>query len=143
MLVTVITNQSGIGRGYYDWNAYLNVTRKMIELLGSQANPDIIMACGSKPNSDGKDSEYRKPNTGMIDYIRSRVHADCLSVEMLVGDKKSDIECGIRANIKTNFHVLTGHGNEERGAINSFSKSTNYSSVVKVRSIHDVVERLP
>ena len=138
IMVAIITNQSGIGRGYYDWNAYVKVTIKMLDLLGPNAQPNIIVACGITPNSKSTDRIYRKPNKGMIDYIRSKVKTYNLSFELLVGDKKSDIECGLKANIKNNVHVLTGHGEKERSALLSTFQPENYKHIQTKDSIADL-----
>ena len=72
-LVGVITNQSGIGRGYYSWKDYIAVTDRMIELLGEEAEPSVIIASGVSPNTGCEGEHYRKPNIGMINYIRKEV----------------------------------------------------------------------
>ena len=45
-LIAIITNQSGVGRGYYTWTNYIEVTDKMNSLLGEEARPHIIIVSG-------------------------------------------------------------------------------------------------
>ena len=55
-----------------------------------------------------KDSFCRKPNPGMILQAQSEFDID-LAESFLVGDKESDIEAGLRAGIKHNILVKSGH----------------------------------
>ena len=120
--IVIITNQSGIGRGLFGWNEYLGVTKRMIYLLGERIKINSIYACGSINEND---CEWRKPGTGMIFAGWSRELLENKN-SILIGDKSSDIEAGIRANIKNLFHVLTGHGESEKENVKSLIKISQY-----------------
>ena len=138
ILTAVVTNQSGIGRGYYSWNDYIEVTEEINRLLGVDSHPDIIIACSTSPKDNKIGNYYRKPETGMIEYIRREFLCVEQLNEYLAGDKESDILCGIKANIANIFHVLTGHGHEERAAIDRYlNKSHN---IMQVNSIAQLVD---
>ena len=49
--VVVITNQSGIARGYFDWDAYQRVTDRLLALLGHPAPIGAIYANGLGPDA--------------------------------------------------------------------------------------------
>ena len=63
--IIVITNQSGIWRGYFGWKEYMAVTKKMLTLLGNKNSNKIssILACGAVNENQ---CSWRKPGTGMI-----------------------------------------------------------------------------
>ena len=139
-LIAVITNQSGVGRGYYTWNDYIEVTNKMNLMLGKEATPDIIIACGVRPNSECGGERFRKPNTGMIDYIRNNFAKVENNFEILIGDKLSDIQCGLKANIKINIHVHTGHGSKERDYVKKEMNSGSDNFIKLAEDLSEIIE---
>ncbi len=107
----VITNQSGIGRGYFGWADYFRVENRLLELLSREdALPDAILA-----NSAVTDHPWRKPEAGMLLAGALALNAG-LENSLIVGDKASDLEAGRNAGLRTGVHVLTGHGKKEREA---------------------------
>ena len=104
--VIVITNQSGIGRGYFNEKAYRSVEAE----LERQVGPGLIDATYFCPHSPDEACECRKPEPGMV-VRAAREHAIDLSRSYFIGDKNSDIECGRRAGTKT-ILVRTGYGSK-------------------------------
>ena len=104
-LVIVVTNQSGIGRGIYT-EADMHVIHETIqeELSGAI---DAFYFCPHLPDAGCK---CRKPNTGMIEAAMADFDVD-LERSWIVGDKKTDIETGFAARIKSAL-VLTGYGEQ-------------------------------
>lgn len=114
--VIVITNQSGIGRGYYTAEDMKKFNNAMIELLlETGASVDEIYYCPHHP--EAKVEKYRvicncrKPKPGMLKEGGKKFNVD-FSLSYLVGDKWSDIEAGRAAGCKT-ILVKTGHGLHE------------------------------
>ena len=64
MATIVVTNQSGVSRGYFNWEEYQEVTLKMLDIIGYQFNIDAIYACGAPPINNL--SNWRKPNPYML-----------------------------------------------------------------------------
>src|SRR6202041_1927317 len=69
--VVLITNQAGIGRGYYGWREFAVVQNALTRALESQgAFLDAVYACPFHPDGKGAfahpDHPARKPNPGMI-----------------------------------------------------------------------------
>jgi D-glycero-D-manno-heptose 1,7-bisphosphate phosphatase len=102
--IVVITNQSGIGRGYMTEDAYRAVEREFESQLGG----DVIDATYFCPHSPEMTCDCRKPEPGMLRRAAEEHQLD-LTKSYLVGDKDSDIECGKRAGTKT-ILVETGYG---------------------------------
>jgi D-glycero-D-manno-heptose 1,7-bisphosphate phosphatase len=112
--VVVITNQSGIARGYFDWKVYEQVTDRLLELLGPAAPLAAIYANGNGP--DAAPTSWRKPSPAMLQAAAADLQLD-LTRSLLVGDRLSDVEAGDRAGLAWLAHVQTGHGQRERPAV--------------------------
>jgi D-glycero-D-manno-heptose 1,7-bisphosphate phosphatase len=120
--IIVITNQSGVARGYFSEEVLGHINRKMEQLLSDQgALLDGIYYCPHHPEGTVEayrmECDCRKPSAGLL-IQASREHAIDLSSSYLVGDKRTDIECAHRAGAK-GILVLTGYGKDELSKINS------------------------
>jgi D-glycero-D-manno-heptose 1,7-bisphosphate phosphatase len=107
-LIIIITNQSGIARRKYSEFDFNKLTQWMIkEFKKRDINISKVYHCPHHPNYSGECS-CRKPKAGMILKALDEFNID-LNNSILVGDKNSDIEAGIKANINNNFLISTGH----------------------------------
>jgi D-glycero-D-manno-heptose 1,7-bisphosphate phosphatase len=105
--IFLITNQSGIGRGYFTEEQYTRVHQEFLR----QAGEDLIDASYYCPDAPGVPSSCRKPEPGMVLQAASQYGID-LAASYFVGDKAADIECGRRAGTQT-LLVLTGYGAQQ------------------------------
>ena len=112
--LVVITNQSGIGRGYFDEQQYRVVEREFNRQIGF----GVIDATYHCPHSPKENCNCRKPAIGLIVRAAKDLHLD-LRRSFLVGDKKTDIECGRNAGMKTVL-IRTGYGKETPAAMADF-----------------------
>lgn len=112
--IIIVTNQSGIYRGDYLWEDYELVTRKMLKLLGNKVKIHAIYANSEDRNN--KKIIWRKPSPNMILLAQKELNIDLFN-SVLIGDRNSDLEAGLNANIKNLIHVKTGHGESERETI--------------------------
>ena len=102
--VIIVTNQSGIGRGYYKWEDFYNVEIEVRKKLRCD-NIFLDMVCACAYHSDGldvykKDEKlWRKPNAGMILEAKNKLNID-LSSSWIIGDKITDIEAGFNAGLE-------------------------------------------
>lgn len=101
--VVVVTNQSGVGRGYYTWADFEAVQAKLeTELAKAGAWIDGLWACGFHEDGLGeysvKNDAFRKPNPGMLLEAAGQMGLE-LSASWMVGDRWSDIEAGLRAGV--------------------------------------------
>jgi len=102
--VVVITNQSGIARGYFTDETLAEIHRKMEEELAEQgAHVDAIYYCPHHPD-DG--CECRKPGTALFHQAARELDID-LSRSFVVGDMQMDIDAGKALGCKTAL-VTTG-----------------------------------
>ncbi|MBS3114045.1 HAD family hydrolase [Candidatus Woesearchaeota archaeon] len=102
----IITNQSGIGRGYYtleDFNKFNNHLIK--ELKKQNIKIQKTYYCPHKPEDN---CECRKPKTKFLQEAAEEFGID-LKKSFVIGDRKSDFEMGKNVGCKT-IHVLTGYG---------------------------------
>lgn len=111
--LVVVTNQSGIARGYYTEEDFLKLTEWMDWcLIDRGVTLDGIYYCPHHPEKGiGKykvDCNCRKPKAGLIFDAVKQLDID-LGRSVMVGDKVSDIECGKNAGIKRNYLVRSGH----------------------------------
>ena len=117
--VVLVTNQSGIGRGYYTWSDFEAVQEYILRELTSFGGWfDGVWACAFAPDGNSLDpaSYHRKPGPGMLLAAAQALGLDLLS-SWLVGDKPSDIEAAIAAGLTRSVHVLTGHGRDTRDVV--------------------------
>ena len=116
-LVIVVSNQSGIGRGYFDEHAVDKLHRYIqSELAGYNTSIDDFYFCPHHPEK-GIDSykivcDCRKGAPGMLLQAAAE-HSIDLQKSFMIGDKLADIEAGQRAGCQV-LLVLTGYG--ESGA---------------------------
>ena len=105
-LAIVVSNQSGVGRGYFPLGFVNEVHSYMAGLLEKKgAKIDGIFTCPHHPD-DGCDC--RKPKTGLIRQANEAFHID-MENSYMVGDRCSDLEFAKRANLK-GILVTTGYG---------------------------------
>jgi D-glycero-D-manno-heptose 1,7-bisphosphate phosphatase len=112
-LLVVVTNQSGIGRGYYDEAALEAIHSHMhAELADSGAAIDACYFCPHHPEHAlghyRKECACRKPLPGMLQQAAAELDID-LTASFMIGDKLADVEAGINAGC-TSLMVLTGYG---------------------------------
>jgi D-glycero-D-manno-heptose 1,7-bisphosphate phosphatase len=109
MKAILITNQSGIGRGYFGWETVDEVHGILkAELAMHQAALDAIYVCPHRPDES---CTCRKPNPGMLIRAQEEFNID-LQGSYVIGDKFVDIELA-HAVGATGILVMTGYGREE------------------------------
>jgi D-glycero-D-manno-heptose 1,7-bisphosphate phosphatase len=106
----VITNQSGIGRGFFTVDEYRSVESEVARQLGH----GLIDATYFCPDVPGQHSSHRKPSPGMILQARQDHRID-LARSFFIGDKEIDVECGRNAAVQT-IRVQTGFDRDISGS---------------------------
>ncbi len=109
----MVTNQSGIARGYYDWHHFAAVQQAVIAAVAADGGQiDAVYACPALPESG---AACRKPNPGMLLAAAQDLALD-LAQSWIVGDAASDLTAGRRAGLHRGWLVATGYGVGERAA---------------------------
>jgi len=101
-LLFIVTNQSGIGRGYYSQEAFEALTEWMVITL--QENAIDIKEVAYCPHRPEENCHCRKPETGMIDRILKKYSID-LEHSWLIGDKQSDIDLARNSHIGSSIAI--------------------------------------
>jgi D-glycero-D-manno-heptose 1,7-bisphosphate phosphatase len=112
LIPIVITNQAGIGRGYYTEDDFLRLTAWMLEQFRAHGiRIGRVYHCPYHPTAGigeyRRESFDRKPNPGMILKAKHDFALD-LANSVLVGDKDSDISAGCAAGVGYNVKLLHG-----------------------------------
>jgi D-glycero-D-manno-heptose 1,7-bisphosphate phosphatase len=109
MKAILITNQSGVGRGYFD-EALVHRVHDLLtaELARSNARLDAIYYCPHHPEAD---CGCRKPQPGMLIRAKEELSID-LGQSWVIGDKHLDVETAYAVGAKSVL-VLTGYGQDE------------------------------
>ena len=105
--IIIITNQSGIARGYFtekDLEGMHDKIKRLIESHGGRV--DAIYYCPDLPESN---SPCRKPNTGMIEKAVRDFDID-LAKSFVIGDDYKDIEMARRLGIRSILVDRSGKG---------------------------------
>lgn len=112
MAIVVVTNQAGIGRGYYSEEQYQSLTDWMIgRFAEEQVVIDGVYHCPYHPEHGiGRykvDSFDRKPNPGMI-LRAGQEHGLSLERSMLIGDREWDIIAAKAAGVGASILISDG-----------------------------------
>lgn len=101
--VVLVTNQSGIARGFYGWDGFRAVQTALAgQLATAGAHLDAVLACGYHGQGLGllqvDDHPWRKPNPGMILTAAAGMGLD-LARSWIVGDRAHDLAAGAAAGL--------------------------------------------
>jgi D-glycero-D-manno-heptose 1,7-bisphosphate phosphatase len=109
LLVVLVTNQSGVGRGYFPESVVHSVHELMNQQLAAEgARIDAIYYC---PHASAENCACRKPKTQMLVRAASE-HGLDLERSFVVGDRYADIQAAHRARARSVL-VRTGYGEGE------------------------------
>jgi D-glycero-D-manno-heptose 1,7-bisphosphate phosphatase len=112
--VIVVSNQSGIGRGYFCEQQFISLCDWMIEMFAQHnARIDKLYFCPHHPtDATGrylKDCEHRKPKIGMALNAQNDLSID-LAKSIMVGDKQSDVDFAVNANMGKMYWIDPAFG---------------------------------
>lgn len=108
-LLFIVTNQSGVGRGYFRLEDVERVHDHLLKTLSESAVEfsHIYIA----PEAPDQPAHGRKPSPQFLFEARDQFGVD-LAQSYMIGDKLVDLECGWNAGIKKSILVRTGYGAE-------------------------------
>ena len=109
----VVTNQSGIGRGYYGENEFHVVNNWMLAQFGHQDIEILdVFFCPHGPESG---CDCRKPKPGMFIQANNK-HNINMKESWMIGDKEADIQAANAADIHNTILVKSGHAIDEESS---------------------------
>jgi D-glycero-D-manno-heptose 1,7-bisphosphate phosphatase len=116
--VVLVSNQSGVGRGYFGWSEFQEVQAALVAALAKEgARFDAVLACAYHADAKERyrvaDHAWRKPNPGMILAAGERMGLD-LARSWIIGDRASDLAAGRAAGLAGGVLVGTGYGASEQ-----------------------------
>lgn len=131
----IITNQSGIGRGYFTEKDFKKLMKWLeIELLNRGIKILDIYYCPYHPKHGigkyKKESEDRKPEPGMILKAAEKYKIN-LKEAVLIGDNMSDINAGLKANIGNIFLLSNEKDCENSEVNNDFTLVNNFKKILR------------
>ncbi len=130
--VFVVSNQAGVGKGYFRKEELEAVDRKMIEEVRRSGGD--IEASYYCIHREEEGCACRKPKTGLFDKARGEYDIDAEGA-YFVGDTKRDIAAGERAGLKT-ILVLSGKASAEE--VTAWGARPHYIA----RDLRDAVDRI-
>ena len=104
--IIIISNQSGIARGYYTKSDYQKITEWMLNQFNIKGISILdILYCPHGPESS---CNCRKPKPGMLIEAKDKYNID-MKDSWMIGDKETDIEAANLAGINNTILVRSGH----------------------------------
>ncbi len=128
-LVVVVSNQSGVARGYLTEQRVFEINEEVFRRLEEKdARPDLFFYCPHHPDATVKeyrfDCDCRKPAPGMITMAQQIIDID-IANSVSIGDKLSDVQLCQNLGGR-GILVLTGYGTSERVRIESSGIQPDY-----------------
>lgn len=109
-LLFIITNQSGVSKGFTTESEVKKVNKYLIEYL--KARSVVIYDVFYCPHKNEDNCDCKKPNPYFIKKA-SELYNLNLADSYIFGDHPSDVECGLNAGVKP-VYLLTGHGSKHK-----------------------------
>jgi D-glycero-D-manno-heptose 1,7-bisphosphate phosphatase len=120
LILVMVTNQSGVGRGYFKLE---DVQRVHAHLAGELAKTGVkISKIYIAPEAPDQPSRGRKPSPQFLFDARDEIGI-ALNRSFMVGDKLIDLECGWNAGVRQCLLVRTGYGAETEKGFRDNSKA--------------------
>jgi len=124
----VISNQSGVARGYITEKDVIAVNEEInVQLSKFDVSIDAFYFCPFHPDfNNEEDCNCRKPSPQMI-INASKEHNIDLKKSYLIGDSAADIKAGINSGVKT-ILVKTGYGSDSISILQKENKFPNFTA---------------
>ena len=145
-ILIVVSNQSGIARGYFteeDLNIFNNNMNEILKKNGVEITE--FYCCPHHPDGIGeykKVCECRKPNNKMIEDAIKKYNID-REKSYMIGDKTSDIGAGLKSNLKTVL-VKTGYGLKDMEKVDKnetliYENLKDFSEILKRGKLNELI----
>jgi D-glycero-D-manno-heptose 1,7-bisphosphate phosphatase len=127
MWVTIVSNQSGLGRGYFSWNDYRQVHQRICQLLASQGEwVDLALCAPFYEGTEFKQAKarphYRKPDVGMFKHAEEELGVS-FPKSFMVGDSATDLIPAFQSGIRKLYLVTSDKQTEEIRKLEDYQKA--------------------
>ncbi len=128
--VVIVTNQSGIGRGYYTTENYQQVMKRISELLRpEQAKVDEVLFSPFHPNANEEEfrrgRQFRKPRPGMLQKA-ARDRGIHLRQSVMVGDHAKDAVTAVLAGVGQVFLLASAESEEAQDTFQTWVEELKF-----------------
>jgi D-glycero-D-manno-heptose 1,7-bisphosphate phosphatase len=125
----IVSNQSGVGRGYFTLEDVARVNERLFEVLSKQGVrfEKVYIA----PEGPEAPSRGRKPSPQFLLDARDEFGIE-LARSYMIGDKLIDLECGWNAGVKESLLVRTGYGR--------LVEQAHAESIKRARVVNDLTD---
>lgn len=142
--VIVVTNQSGVGRGYFREEDVRTVHRALAEKMSDRgAQIDAFYYCPHHASSSDPayalDCDCRKPRPGMGRRAAADLGLD-LAASYMIGDKVEDVEFGTAVGASP-ILVLTGYGEQSRRRLTELGRAPAFVAADVLAAVDWILER--
>ncbi len=125
-LIIIVTNQSGIARGYFTEDDLKRMNSKIVKLIRKHGGRiDAIYYCPHLPDSG---CLCRKPNTGMVEKAMSEFDID-IKNSLVIGDDGNDIKMARRLGIKS---ILVDRQEKNADKLGADFVAKDFNDVLKI-----------
>lgn len=130
LLVVVVTNQSGIGRGFFSEEDFIFLTNWMeTQFLCYGAHIDATYFCPDHPvyglGKYKRDTNMRKPGPGMLLQAEKELSLN-LEKSIIIGDSKRDVAAGLAAGVGTRLYYGQGECDGATACITSLESACKW-----------------
>lgn len=145
--VILVTNQAGIGYGYFGWDEFIAVQARVIDdIKAAGAMIDGVFACPFHekgiPPYNHPSHPARKPNPAMLNMAGDLMGVD-LRRSWIVGDRAKDIRAGKNAGLAGGVHVTCGHGSDDGENQNALSLNGAQYTVKSADDLKSAAKYIP
>jgi len=109
--ITIVSNQSGLGRGYFSWTDYRRIHQRICQLLAQQGEwVDLALCAPFYEGTEFKQAQarphYRKPEAGMFQHAEEELGVS-FSNSVMVGDSATDLIPAFQSGIHKLYLVTS------------------------------------
>jgi len=137
-IFVIITNQSGIGRGYYEEKDFKNFNNHLLKTFVERGIHIKKTYCC--PHTPEDMCDCRKPNTRYIEQAVEEFQID-LKGSWVIGDHPHDIEMGLKAGIQT-VYLLTGHGKKHLDGLEKNSIKPDFIAENFLQAANFIIKKI-
>jgi len=127
MWITIVSNQSGLGRGYFSWTDYRRVHQKICQLLAEKGEwVDLALCASYYDGTEFKQAQarphYRKPDVGMFKHAEEELGVD-FAKSVMVGDSATDLIPAFHSGVRKLYLVASEKQADEIKKLEEYQKT--------------------